>query len=175
MQGYTFSAETLHFYPNLYPNYPDEIDITTAHDDFNEENKAAITNGVYIFLDNYLGELESATIIDNIVVATKVEAQEELIPIAKLQSYLKWRQKEFVEKYVGVRHDTENDNHSMLEAELESGNTLLAVINTDLLGWDGKASLPWIMTVAIPYDGENSNGMPDDETYKLLNEVETKF
>ncbi|MBJ6118107.1 DUF695 domain-containing protein [Pontibacter sp. BT310] len=175
MQGYTFSAETLHFYPNLNPNYPDEIDITIVYDDFNEENKAAITNGVYIFLDNYLGELESATIIDNIVIAAKVEVQEELIPIAKLQAYLGWRQKEFVEKYEGVRHDTENDNHSMLEAELESGNTLLAVINTDLLEWDGKASHPWIMTVEIPYDGESNNGMPDDEIYKLLNEVEDEI
>jgi hypothetical protein len=33
--------------------YPDEIDITIVHKDFNEENKTTITSGTFIFLDNY--------------------------------------------------------------------------------------------------------------------------
>jgi hypothetical protein len=81
----------------------------------------------------------------------------------------------FVEKYESVRYNTEDDQYSILEAELESGNKLIAVINTDLLQWDNKASHPWILTVEIPYDGSNNNGLPDEETYQLLDEVEEKI
>lgn len=175
MDGYTFSDESMSFYSNDNPAYPDEIDITVVHDELDEENKATIANGTYIFLDNFLGESESATVIDNLTVVGRDEAKEELIPIGKLKDYLVWRQKEFIEKYEGIRHDTESDNYSILEAELESGNKLLAVINTDLLEWDAKASHPWILTVEINYDGENSNGMPDEKSYKLLNEIEDEI
>lgn len=173
MAEYTFSSDTMSFYPNVHADYPDKIDITIVHDNLNEKNKDTITSGAYIFLDNYLGEFESATTIDNVIVTGKADPQEELIPISKLRDYLIWRQKEFIERYEGVRHDTENDSYSMLEeAQLESGNQLLAVINTDLLEWDAKASHPWVMNVEIKYDGKNNNGMPDDKTYKLLNEIE---
>jgi hypothetical protein len=43
------------FYSNEHAKYPDEIDITIVHKDFNEENKTIITSGTFIFLDNYLG------------------------------------------------------------------------------------------------------------------------
>src|SRR5690606_31259503 len=99
-----------------------------------------IINGTYIFLDNYLGELNFATVIDNITVIAQEDAENELIPIEKLKDFLIWRQKEFTEKYEGIRHDTKQDNHSGLEAELESGNKLIAIINSDLLNWDRKAS-----------------------------------
>ena len=84
MADYTFSSETMWFYPNVHSEYPDEIDVTIVHDALDETNKDMITNGIYIFLDNYLGELESATMIDNLIVTGKAEPQEELIPISKL-------------------------------------------------------------------------------------------
>ncbi|MEO8150857.1 MAG: hypothetical protein ABI723_24705 [Bacteroidia bacterium] len=68
MAGFKFNDENLSFYANDYADYPDEIDITIMHNDFTEENKSAITNGTYIFLDNYLGELGFATTIDNLTV-----------------------------------------------------------------------------------------------------------
>lgn len=175
MAGFKFNDENLYFYANDHLDYPDEIDITIVHDDCKEENKATITNGVYIFLDNYLGELDFAVTIDNLKVVGRVEAEKELITIDKLKDYLKWRQKEFIEKYEGVRHDTENDEYSVLEAQLESGNALIAVINTDLLQWNSKASHPWILTVEISYDGSNNNGMPEEDTYKLLDEIEEQI
>lgn len=171
MSGYQFDKENLHFYSNDHQDYPDEIDITIVHDDLNEENRSTITNGIYIFLDNYLGELEFATTIDNLAIAGKSEAEKELIPIDKLKSFLTWRQKEFTEKYEGIRYNTEKDSYSLMEAQLQSGNKLFAVINTDVLQWDRKASHPWILVVEIKYNGENNNGMPDDETYQLLNEI----
>lgn len=174
MGGYKFNSENLSFYSNDLKLYPDEIDITVVHNDLNEENKEQITQGVYIFLDNYLGEIDFLITIDDLKVIGKKETEIELIPICKLKDFLIWRQKEFVEKYEGVRYNTENDTHSMFELDLESGNKLLAVVNTDLLNWDCKSSHPWICILIIKYDGSKTNGMPNDIDYNLLNEIEER-
>jgi hypothetical protein len=174
MNGYEFNTKNLHFYPNDNSNFPDEINITVVYDDYNEKDSKAITSGVYIYFDNLLGELESITTIDDITVNGNSE-NKKLVSIEKLKDYLIWRQKEFIEKYDGLRYDTENDIHSVLEAELKSGNKLVAVMNTDLLNWDRKASHPWFLTITMKFDGNERNGMPDDETFKLLNEVEDKI
>ena len=46
------------------------------------------------------------------------------------------------------------------------------MINTTLLEWDSKASHPWILKVDIKYEGNNNNGMPNNDTYELLNKIE---
>lgn len=175
MAGYTFNEKNLFFYSNELSEYPDEIDVTILHEDLTEENRSDIINGTYIFLDNFLGELDFATNIDNLTIIGKSQAQKELVPIGKLKDFLIWRQKEFIEKYDGVRHDTENDSYSVLEAELKNGNPLFATINTDILEWDSKASHPWILDIELKYDGENNNGLPDDETAQFLNDIEDKI
>lgn len=175
MGGYEFSDNNLHFYANELEGYPDEIDITIVHKDLTEENRKQITNGIYIFLDNYLGELDFVNNIDTLQIAGVQQAEKELIPISKLKNFLTWRQKEFIEKYEGTRYDTENDEHSTLEAELESGNKLFAIINTDLLNWDSKASHPWISVLTLKYDGSKSNGMPSDKDYKLLDKIQDEI
>ncbi|MEP6465796.1 MAG: DUF695 domain-containing protein [Parafilimonas sp.] len=175
MAGHSFSKDNMHFCFKQDNNFPDEIDITIIHNDYNEENKSTITNGIYIFLDNFLGELNFITSIDNLKIAGKEGAEEQIIPIEKLKEFLNWREKEFIEKYEGIRHNTDNDNYSILEAELQNGTALIAVVNTDLLEWDSKASHPWILSVEIKYSGENNNGMPDQPTSELLNEIENKI
>ncbi len=172
MSGYKFNIEKIQFYSNDKPEYPDEIDITIVHQDYNEDNKTTITNGTFIFLDNYLGEMKFATTIDNIQIVGKQAAENEVIPIEKLLDYLNWREKEFVEKYQGTRRHTENDTYSVLEARLKNGKALIAVINTDLLTWENKASHPWVMNIEIKYDGSKNNGMPDSKTYEILNAIE---
>ncbi|HYV94565.1 MAG TPA: DUF695 domain-containing protein [Chitinophagales bacterium] len=174
MDGYDFGKDSLFFYSNNHYDFPDEIDITVIHKDFNEVNKRTITNGTFIFLDTYLGELNFVTTIDSIKVVGRDGAQNELIPIEKLKDFLTWRQKEFVEKYEGIRRNTENDSYSSYTAELQNGNALMAIINTRLLTWDGKASHPWVLTIEIKYSREN-NGMPDPETYKLLDDIEQEI
>ena len=57
---------------------------------------------------------------------------------------------------------------------MKNGLPLLAILNTDLLSWDSKASHPWIAVMKIKYDGKNNNGMPNNSTYHLLNEIEEK-
>jgi len=173
--GTEFSTENLKFYPNIHKDYPDEIDLTIVYDDFDEDKKGIQTNGIYIFLDNFLGELHSITLIDSLKVVGKKDISEEVIPIEKLKDYLIWREKEFVEKYEGVRHDTENDNYSSLEAKTKDGEIVLAIVNSDLIHWDKKASHPWVVSIEIPFDGSNNNGMPDNETYQLLNDIEDEI
>jgi hypothetical protein len=175
MEGNKFNQNNISFYANEFLKYPDEVDITVIHDDLIGENKMQISNGVYIFLDNYLGELDFLNNIDNLTIGGKEDAQKELIPIEKLKDFLTWRQKEFIEKYEGVRYNTQEDAYSILEAELESGNTLIAVINSELLNWDRKASHPWICVLTLKYDDSNNNGMPVKKDYELLNEIEEEI
>ena len=172
MDNYTFDSDSLSFYSIDHKNYPDEVDIVVIHNDYNEQDKSTIINGTFLFLDNYLGELNSVTTIDNMSVISKDKTDKELIPITKLKDYLIWREKEFVEKYSGVRYNTKNDEHSILETKLESGNKLIAVINTPLINWDRKASHPWVATMVIKYDGSKNNGMPNKRDYAALHEIE---
>lgn len=172
MDGYRFDQHNLFFYPNVNRDYPDEIDISIIHTDLTEGNRQQITIGIYLFLDNYLGELNFVNDIDNLQIINPLEAKEDLIPINKLKDFLNWKQKEFVEKYHGIRYNTENDEHSILEAELDNGNYLIAAINTQLLSWDSKASHPWIGIVTIKYDGSTNNGMPNKKDYESLSQIE---
>lgn len=172
MAGYKFDSDNLFFYSNDHADYPDEIDISIIHNDLTEENRKQIGNGTYIFLDNYLGELDFVNNIDNLKIISRHEAEKELVPISKLKDFLTWRQKEFIEKYEGIRYDIQDDEHSILEAELESGNKLIAVVNTQLLNWDSKASHPWIAVITFKYDENNNNGMPNNNDYQSLNEIE---
>ena len=112
--------------------------------------------------------------MDVVQVEAPQEGQE-LIPIEKLQGYLLWRQKEFVEKYEGVRYGTEEDSYSSVEAEDENGMPVFAIINQDLMNWDAKASHPWMMIVEIKFDGAADDGMPDDATNDLMNEFEDEI
>lgn len=171
MDEYNFDRNTLSFYATDHADYPDEVDIVIVHKQFNEENKSTLISGVYIFLDNYLGELNAVTTIDNLQVIGEPDPEKELIPINKLKDFLTWREKEFVEKYEGTRYDTGSDSYSLLEAELENGHRLLAVINSQLLDWDRKASHPWIAVLTIQFDGAD-RGMPNDADYELLDKIE---
>ncbi|TCI85881.1 DUF695 domain-containing protein [Tenacibaculum sp. M341] len=175
MHNYKFNKNNLHFYPNEDTAYPDDISITFVHDDLEEENKSEVINGCYIFLDNYLGELKFATLIDNIEFKSKTEAEKELISLEKLDSYITWREKEFVEKYEGLRRDTEKDSYGSFETTLKNGSPFMAIMNTELLQWDAKASHPWILRLKFPYEGAENNGFPNSETYDLLNKVEDEL
>jgi hypothetical protein len=171
MNGYKFNHETIGFYSNTDENYPDEIEITLVHTDFSESNEKAIANGTLIYLDNTLGELNAATLLDAVQVTGSCPSNKELIPISKLKSFLEWREKEFVEKYKGRRYNTENDTYGALEAQDAKGLPLVAIINREILGWDATASHPWMMVIEISYRSAN-NGMPDSDTYALMSEFE---
>jgi hypothetical protein len=172
MRGFEVTDENLYFVANEFWDRPDEIDISIVHKDLTDENKEALSHAVFIFLDNYLGELEFATAIDNLTIAAASDVEKEPKPVGELQAYLGKRQSEFVEKYDGFRMNTDDDSFTMMEWELENGNPLIAVINTTLLKWDRKPSHPWIAIVQFNYSDKGNAGMPSDETYQLLSEIE---
>lgn len=173
MSEYIFNSENIWFYSNEYKEYPDEIDITVVHKDCTAENKGVISNGCFLLLDNMLGEMNFASVIDVAKVCGPDETTEELVPITKLNAFMEWRQKEFIEKYEGVTHNTSGDLYNVLEASLENGDPLVAKVNTDLLSWDAKASHPWITCIEIRYDGSQNYGMPSPKTLPLLEQIES--
>ncbi len=175
MWGYEFNGENMFFYSNDDKNYPDEVDITIVHEDYTEENKKEIINGSFIFLDNYLGELEFATSIDNVEFSRKENAVKDLVPIGKLKKFIKWRQKEFIEKYEGIRHSTNTDSYTIFEVRTREDKPIIALINTETIGWEKKASHPWIATVEITYDGSANNGMPPQSTRDVFDDFEDEL
>lgn len=174
MYDYNFDTENISFYSNDDKEYPDEINITIVHNDYTEENADEIKNGCFLFLENYLGELHFATMIDGVDFASKENAEKELVPFSKLNDFLVWREKEFIEKYEGTRYNTNSDSYSLLEATLKSGNPLIATINTDLLEWDAKASHPWILEVIFEFEGKE-NGFPEKEDLSTMNTFEDEI
>lgn len=175
MRGFEVTDENLYFVANELWDRPDEIDISIVHKELTDDNKDALSHAVFIFLDNYLGELEFATAIDNLKVVAASEVEKELTPVNELKAYLAKRQNEFVEKYEGFRMNTDDDAFTMMEGELESGNPLIAVINTTLLKWDRKPSHPWIAGIQFTYSDEGNLGMPGEATYQLLSEIEDEI
>ena len=172
MGEYSFSKENIYFYSNEDEDYPDEIDLIFVHEDLNDQNENEVINGTYLFIDNYLGELNFVTQIDNFSISSKDDAEKELIPIEKLKDFLSWREREFTEKYEGATIKTTEDSYSLLEGTLENGFPMLATVNVDLLQWDKKSSHSWISVLRINYHGDEDNGFPDDKDYDLFNTIE---
>ncbi|MCA6066283.1 DUF695 domain-containing protein [Chryseobacterium sp. RG1] len=175
MENHTFSAENLSFYATYDDDYPDEIDLTIIYDEFNEAEKDIIVNGVYIYLNNLLGELSSATIIDHLQIKGNNPENVELIPIAKLKDYLAWRESEFEQKYQHKRYSAQKDNWGSFEAALSNGKPYFAIANTTVLEWDHKASHPWVLKIEIYYEGEDNQGLPTPEDNHSMNAFEEEL
>ena len=171
MGGLTFKKEHLSFYFNDQNDFPDQIGLTILHPDRSEENKNDITNGAYLFLENFLGEYNFATLIDYIQVTHPDQAIKDLIPLEKLPSFLKKREQAVIEKYDTVKYQSEEEKFSVLEAQLENGLPLISVMNMDLLNWQAKPSHPWIANLQIPYKSPEYNGLPG----KVLSDRFTLF
>lgn len=175
MGDHVFHKNNIYFYSNDDEDYPDEIDLVFVHEDLNDQNASELISGTYLFIDNYLGELNFATQIDNFSIKGKNEAEKDLIPIEKLKDFLGWREREFTEKYEGSKMTTTEDSYSLLEGTLENGFPLLATVNVDLLQWNEKASHPWISVLRIEFVGDEENGFPDDKDYDMFNIIEDEM
>ncbi len=172
MQGYRFSADNIHFYPNESAAEPDLIDITVVYDNYAAADHQLVANGCYIMLDNLLGELAFSTQVDNMQVTGPSAGQQELIPISKLHDYLLWREKEFVERYDGARYTSTGDEFSVMQAKTADEQTIVALLNRSLLGWEGHASHPWVLELRHTYDETDNGGMPDDDTEEAFDDFD---
>ena len=167
----SLSADTLHFIFKEEKDYPDLINIDIVHQGINGTNRRLFEQGIFIFLENYIGELQCLERIDAIAIKANYEATGELIPMGKLDSFLKWRHKEQIEKYDQMKRTSDTDQCTGFESKTESGTTLISTINTDLLNWEHIAGYPWQTILSIEYK-EGNNGMPDQKDYKSLESIE---
>lgn len=165
----------LSFIPNVQEEYPDAISLSIIHAAFTEENRDESMTASFIFLDNYLGELTFLNAIDNVNILLLKDVKEPLIPISKLKDYLLWREKEFVEKYQTTMYNSSEDKYALLEAETEDGTAVVAVVNADLLKWDGMVSHPWMGVFEIQYESNTENGMPSPLDNDLLDQIEDEM
>jgi hypothetical protein len=157
-KGSSFSRASTSTIINEY--YPDEISISLTHTDYRDpKDYPAILNGALIFLDNCLGELNTACRIDyfDLVPEDSVD-QQDLIPIEKLESYLTWREKEFLQKY-------EN-----LEGE-QDDKPVVAVVNQAWAEWPYKPVFSWLIRIEIKFQG-NEDGLPSQEQIEQIQGLE---
>ncbi len=175
LEDFEFNKDSIFFYANDNEQYPDLIDLSIVFDEFHEEELDLVTRGIFIFLDHCLGEEKFADVIDEMEIIPKSKAKKALIPVEKLNDFIAWREKEFIEKYEGIRHNTENEHFSLMQAQLENGSPLMALINTETLSWDCKASHPWILIIEVKFDGSLTNGMPNKTDFVLLNDLEIEL
>lgn len=173
MGDYQFTKDNIFFYSNEQEEYPDEIDLVFVYEG-NAENKEAVTTGVCIFLDNFLGELNFATQIDTFTVTGIDQAKKELVPIGKLKDFLAWREREFTEKYKSIKRANVEDEFSILRATLNNERPLIACMNLPLLNYEAKASYPWIAVLKFQYNGDHNDGLPEKEDFEKLGDIEDK-
>lgn len=176
MEGIKFDKDTIVFESKIDPAYPDEICIKFYHRQYDKRMHKVFANGIFIYLDNFLGELNFVSQVDHVEIAEELPKNDEnLVPVFKLKEFLMWREKEFTEKYTGVRYSSEKDKYSVMEAQLPNGNPLIAVVNADLLKWNSKASHPWIFVIEAGYDDREHNGFPGNESMDALNSFEDRL
>ncbi len=123
-------------------------------------------------MDHVLGEIKSVTLIDNINVSGTKPEGIDLIPISKLKGYLKWREKEFVERYNEAAYSSIENGYTSFEVRLENSFRLLAIMNTAALNWEGKTAFPWILKITFYYKGRKNDGFPEDAAYELMDQIE---
>ena len=175
LYGLQFSTETTSFYPVALDDYPDEVNIVITHNGYTKDMDDHYQAGGMIYLENGLGEVNTATKIDNYETGPVPDAGRdiELIPITKLNEYLSWREKEFVEKYETVP-DERPDTYHLLEAEDRDGKKMLLTVNMDCRYWDKKPAYSWLLQVNINYTGDDM-GFPSDEQLIALQTLEEEI
>ena len=173
MYGFEFNEDNLHFYPLLDDLHPDEINIIVVHKDYTEELHEEFFTATMLYLDNALGEIKTATVIDLCDVGI-APANTELIPITKLDAYLNWRQKEFLEKYENLETTLPEEEWSVIEARDNKGLPLFATINLGFEEWEYKAAYPWNIQIKLEYKGIEE-GLPGEEQMADLQIMEDEI
>lgn len=173
MFGHRFSSDNMSFYPVTDDQFPDEISIVITHPGYNEDEDGNFQTAGMIYLENALGELNTATMIDKYEVSRPPSPEEniELIPLAKLDGYLKWREKEFVEKYANREDKRPAESWGVLEAEDREGKPMFATIDSGFRGWEYMAAYPWLVQVDIEYKGDGK-GLPNKKQMKDMQQIE---
>ena len=173
MSGLVYSDDTLHFYVREDAKCPQVVDVVMVHSDATATEEQ-LTSGVYVYLDNLLGEWVAVTQIDQmqIINQQQLPANQALQPMAELAPYLHSRHEAWQKVYGGVYYNSDQDEFASFEGEADNGQLIVGIIDSTLLAWPHKPSHPWMLTLRIAYDGSGLNGMPSKQIYQRMEEFE---
>ena len=173
MSGLVYSDDTLHFYVREDAKCPQVVDVVMVHNDATATEEQ-LTSGVYVYLDNLLGEWVAVTQIDQmqIINQQQLPANQALQPMAELAPYLHGRHEAWQKAYGGVYYNSDQDKFASFEGEADNGQLIVGIIDSTLLAWPHKPSHPWMLTLRIAYDGSGLNGMPSKQIYQRMEAFE---
>lgn len=170
-----FNKDNIMFYLDQDSKYPDQLNLIISYKDLNDKNRPDAINGVQLFLDNLLGELDFATLVDSISIITEDQAGKKLIPISKLREVVDSYKLNLLDRSKELRYsNSKEDESSCLEGTLQNEMPIIAAINSSRLKWDHQGSHPWILILTSTYKGGVS-GMPFQETYDLMDSIENEI
>jgi hypothetical protein len=124
-----------------------------------------------MYVQNGIGELKAATLIDDMDFGPVPEDSSALIPVAKLDSYLLWREKEFVEKYQAGQIEKVPELFNVIEGQDEEGNIMIAIVNTAYEHWPYKPAYQWLLSVSMEYEAAES-GLPNEKMLAAMQSEE---
>ncbi len=171
MNGLAYSDETLRFYAREQPEHPHIVDIVVVHND-ESATEEQLTSGVYVYLDNLLGEWVAVTQIDQLHIIPPSAATQPLLPMADLAPYLQQKHAAWQQAYAHVYHNSDQDDFASFEGEADNGQLIVGIIDSTLMQWAHKPSHPWMLTLHIAYDGSGLNGMPSKQVYQHMEAFE---
>lgn len=176
MHGREFSARTMQFYPEVNPAYPDKIKIVLVHKDYDPAKADEFRMGSFVLIENGIGERAAATRIDEYHVRSFPSGSENisLITLDKLDQYLAWREKEFVEKYEHVDHARPKDQWGVLEGKTRNGHPIFAALNRGYRNWPFKPAYPWLGILEIRYNGDKK-GLPSEAQFREMDLIEKEI
>jgi len=173
MHGKSFNEETVKFYPLIDPAYPDLVSIVFTHKDYDEKEEEDFQTAGSIYVQNALGEINTATQIDQYKIRSEPEDTSLLIPVVKLNDYLNWREKEFVEKYDLAAIDFPEELINSIEGQDAAGNVMMALAVATYEHWEYKPVYCWWVRIEVEYP-EAENGLPGPDSLQLLHNIEDK-
>jgi hypothetical protein len=124
-----------------------------------------------IYVQNGLGEINAATQIDDLTFGAEPDDKSELIPITKLNDYLTWREKEFVEKCHSSEIELPQEIFNFIEGVDYEDNTMIALVNLNFEHWAFKPMFGWLLSVTLDYT-ESVDGLPSPTEVVILQKEE---
>ncbi len=172
IDDFSFDSASVSFFSTEHADCPDMVDITVTYKNDDENYYDQAQSACLRFIQHIVGELEMLTQLDRLQIRPAETGDPELIPLAKLPAFLRWRQTEFVEKYKGVVYDKKEapeDKYLMLESAPTSiGLVSIATVDRFAICWNETASYPWILTITLAYE-KTEDGQPDEAMEAAIN------
>lgn len=171
MHGFTLSEETVSFIPIVRNGCPDYIHLNFIIDAYTPEYEKELRTAMFMFLDNYIGEYQMMTMMDELDICAPGDIIGEPIPVSKLSEYLNFREAEFIERYNGVKRESDLDNYVIMKYS-QGEEEVLVTLNKTFLLWEERMSYPWVVRVDFEYTVENVSGMPIEQDLAIMGEIE---